>query len=88
MGRANRIRYAAGLFAIVAPIAAFFHAQNQIGDNPIASEVIYLQALVRIATIGAIALGAYIVTRTMYWAHPIELFGAIDGPTPDRLSEI
>ena len=65
MGRANRIRYAVGLFAIVASIAAYFHAQNQIEDNPLLSEGIYLQALVRVGTIGAIALGAYIVTRAM-----------------------
>ncbi len=57
------LRMIGGVFLVGAGIYVFFDARSQIDESLSDANVIYLQALMRMATVGAISLGAYILSK-------------------------
>lgn len=54
-----------GVFLIAAAIFIFLDARSQIDETPLTSSVVYMQALTRLGTVGAISIGLYFLGRTV-----------------------
>jgi len=59
------LRGSGGVFLVGAGLFVFFDAKSQIDDSPLEANVIYLQALMRLGTVGAISVGAYILSKLL-----------------------
>jgi len=59
------LRGSGGVFLVGAGLFVFFDAMSQIDESPLEANVIYLQALMRLGTVGAISVGAYILSKLL-----------------------
>ncbi|GEM_PF-3944616 len=59
------LRGSGGIFLVGAGLFVFFDAKSQINDSPLDANVIYLQAMMRLKTVAAISVGAYILSKLL-----------------------